>query len=117
MRLAAIEVLSEAPEGTGTASTPLLNALEDDDVRVRNAAADAIAILLARNDLKQKLSLCRIVAQNSSNQDAIGTGCHVGAKYMSLEVCLSVWAVIILRLCIPTLVAIRRLPGEACCTL
>jgi hypothetical protein len=100
VRLAAIEVLSEAPEGTGTASTPLLNALEDDDVKVRIAAADAIAILLARNDLKQKLTLCRIVAQNTSNQEAVGTGCHVGAKYMSLEVCLSV-----LRLCIPTLVA------------
>lgn len=99
VRLAAIEVLSQAPEGTGTASTPLLNALEDDDVRVRNAAADAIAILLARNDLKQKLTLCRIITQNTSNQNAIGTGCNVGAKYMSLEVNLSVCAVIIFRVC------------------
>jgi|SouAtlMetagenome_1021521.scaffolds.fasta_scaffold110560_1 HEAT repeat protein len=90
VRLAAIEVLSEAPEGTATASQPLLNALEDDDGRVRNSAADAIAILLSRTDLKQKLTLCRIVAQNTANQNAIGTGCSIGAKYMSLEVRLPV---------------------------
>lgn len=84
--MAAIEVLSEAPEGTNTATQPLLQALEDNDRAVRNAAADVLAKLLARNDLKHKLSLVRIVAQHTSNQNAIGTGCLVGSKYMSLEV-------------------------------
>ena len=86
VRLAAIAVLSEAPEGTNTATQPLLQALEDNDRAVRNAAADTLANLLARNDLKQKLNLVRLVAQYAGTQAAIGTGCNVGSKYMSLEV-------------------------------
>ena len=86
VRLAAIEALSEAPEGSSTASQPLIKSLEDDDREVRNAAADALAKILARNDLKLKFMLVRIVAQNTAGQIAIGAGCQVGSKYMSLEV-------------------------------
>jgi HEAT repeat protein len=86
VRLAAIAVLGEAPEGTSTASAPLLRVLEDDDREVRNAAADVLANILARNDVKHKLTLVRTVAINSTGQAAIGAGCDVGAKYMSLEV-------------------------------
>mmetsp|Transcript_54585 Transcript_54585/g.88472 ORF Transcript_54585/g.88472 Transcript_54585/m.88472 type:complete len:117 (+) Transcript_54585:258-608(+) len=42
--------------------------------------------MLSRNDLKFKLTLVRIVAQHSGGQHAIGSGCSVGSKYMSLEV-------------------------------
>ena len=84
--MAAVEVLGEAPEGTNTATQPLLAVLEDNDRLVRNAAADTLAKLLARNDLKHKLSLIRIVAQHTASQNSIGSGCHVGSKYMSLEV-------------------------------
>ena len=86
VRLAAIAVLSEVPEGTNTATQSLLQALEDNDRAVRNAAADTLANLLARNDLKHKLTLVRLVAQHAGTQAAIGTGCNVGSKYMSLEV-------------------------------